>query len=195
VQADVIKLDGQRDLALLRPGSIPSRRPLDISAEDSIDVGTDVAAIGHPSGKTWTFTKGIVSAFRPAFEWSGGPNDSKHVATVIQTQPSGQRARQPGIGIGAGCADQRHAAASFAVRLFGYGPMQPDRNEIDLRSSKEVARLLGVTVECLTGWRRANKGPLFTRIGTRKVAYDMRDVSAWLDSHKQRATGGEKAVA
>ena len=82
----MIKLDVQRDLALLRPASIPSRRPLDISAEDSIDVGTDVAAIGHPSGKTWTFTKGIVSAFRPAFEWSGGPNDSKHVATVIQTQ-------------------------------------------------------------------------------------------------------------
>ena len=86
VLADVIKLDVQRDLALLRPASIPSRRPLDISTEDSIDVGTDVAAIGHPSGKTWTFTKGIVSAFRPAFEWSGGPNDSKHVATVIQTQ-------------------------------------------------------------------------------------------------------------
>jgi S1-C subfamily serine protease len=86
VQADVIKLDVQRDLALLRPVSIPSRRTLDISAEDSIDVGTDVAAIGHPSGKTWTFTKGIVSAFRPAFEWSGGPNDSKHVASVIQTQ-------------------------------------------------------------------------------------------------------------
>ena len=86
VQADVIKLDSQRDLALLRSASIPSRRPLDISVEDSIDVGTDVAAIGHPSAKTWTFTKGIVSAFRPAFEWSGGPNDSKHVATVIQTQ-------------------------------------------------------------------------------------------------------------
>ena len=86
VQADVIKLDSQRDLALLRSASIPSRRPLDISVEDSIDVGTDVAAIGHPRGETWTFTKGIVSAFRPAFEWSGGPNDSKHVATVIQTQ-------------------------------------------------------------------------------------------------------------
>ena len=86
VQADVIKLDALRDLALVRPASIPSRRPLDISAEDSIDVGTDVAAIGHPNGERWTFTKGIVSAFRPAYEWSGGPNDSKHVATVIQTQ-------------------------------------------------------------------------------------------------------------
>jgi S1-C subfamily serine protease len=86
VRADVIKLDAQRDLALLRPASIPSRHPLDISAEDSIDVGADVAAIGHPTGEAWTFTKGIVSAFRPNYEWSGGPNDTKHVATVIQTQ-------------------------------------------------------------------------------------------------------------
>jgi hypothetical protein len=86
VRADVVKLDVLRDLALLRPASIPSRRPLDIFAEDSIDVGTDVAAIGHPKGQAWTFTKGIVSAFRPDYEWSGGPNDSKHVATVVQTQ-------------------------------------------------------------------------------------------------------------
>ena len=86
VQADVIKLDSQRDLALLRPAFIPSRRPLDISAEDGIDVGTDVGAIGHPTGEAWTFTKGIVSAVRPDYEWLGGPNDSKHIATVIQTQ-------------------------------------------------------------------------------------------------------------
>ena len=86
VRADVIKLDVRRDLALLRPASIPSRRPLDISAADSIDVGTDVVAIGHPTGQAWSFTKGIVSAFRPDFEWSGGSNDDKHIATVIQTQ-------------------------------------------------------------------------------------------------------------
>jgi hypothetical protein len=86
VWADVIKLDVQRDLALLRPASIPSRPPLDISTENSIDVGTDVAAIGHPTGKGWSLTTGIVSAFRPDYEWSYGPNDSKHIATVIQTQ-------------------------------------------------------------------------------------------------------------
>ena len=86
VRADVIKLDVRRDLALLRPASVPSRRPLDISAADSIDVGTDVVAIGHPTGQAWSFTKGIVSAFRPDFEWSGGSNDDKHIATVIQTQ-------------------------------------------------------------------------------------------------------------
>jgi S1-C subfamily serine protease len=86
VRADVIKLDAQRDLALLRPASIPSRGSLDISTDDSIDVGADVAAIGHPTGKDWSFTKGIVSAFRPDYEWSYKGDDNKHRATVIQTQ-------------------------------------------------------------------------------------------------------------
>jgi S1-C subfamily serine protease len=86
VRAKVIKLDVQRDLALLRPTSYPLRHGLDISTADNIDVGTDVFAIGHPTGKDWTFTKGIVSAFRPDYEWSYGPNDGKHIATVIQTQ-------------------------------------------------------------------------------------------------------------
>jgi predicted DNA-binding transcriptional regulator AlpA len=77
----------------------------------------------------------------------------------------------------------------------GHGHMQHDRNEIDLRSSKEVARLLGVTVECLISWRRTGKGPTFTRLGTRKVAYDIRDVSAWLDMQKQRAVTSKQAAA
>jgi S1-C subfamily serine protease len=57
VRAKVIKLDVLRDLALLRPTSFPLRHGLDISNDDSIDVGTDVFAIGHPTGQTWTFTK------------------------------------------------------------------------------------------------------------------------------------------
>jgi hypothetical protein len=51
-----------------------------------------------------------------------------HSTEWVPTGPaksSGQRARQPGIGIGAGCADQRHAAVSFAVRLLGNGPCDP----------------------------------------------------------------------
>jgi hypothetical protein len=59
-------------------------RPLQISSKD-IEVGSDVAAIGHPKGEEWTFTKGIVSSVRPDYEWSYGPSD-KHRATVIQTQ-------------------------------------------------------------------------------------------------------------
>jgi predicted DNA-binding transcriptional regulator AlpA len=57
-------------------------------------------------------------------------------------------------------------------------------NEPDLRSSKEVARLLGVTVECLINLRRSGEGPPFITIGSRKVAYDMRDVVSWLEAKK-----------
>ncbi len=83
---DVIKIDVQRDLALVRPRSLPNRTvsPLQISSTD-LEVGADVAAIGHPEGQRWTFTKGIVSQIRPDYEWSTGPGDS-HRATVIQTQ-------------------------------------------------------------------------------------------------------------
>jgi S1-C subfamily serine protease len=87
-RADVIKADRQRDLALVRPRSLPSRfiRPLDISPQDTIEVGSDVFAIGHPKEDAWTYTKGIVSAFRPDFVWSAGPDTDQHRATVIQTQ-------------------------------------------------------------------------------------------------------------
>src|SRR5262249_1939909 len=44
-----------------------------------------VAAIGHPEGQSWTYTKGIVSQIRPDFAWSTGQGES-HRATVIQTQ-------------------------------------------------------------------------------------------------------------
>jgi S1-C subfamily serine protease len=49
VTGDVVKVDARRDLALVRPRSLPRRsiRPLDISMQD-IEVGADVHAIGHP---------------------------------------------------------------------------------------------------------------------------------------------------
>jgi predicted DNA-binding transcriptional regulator AlpA len=62
--------------------------------------------------------------------------------------------------------------------------MHNERNSVDLRSPKEVARLLGVTVDCLGNWRRAGEGPAFITIGSRKVAYDMKDVGSWLEAQK-----------
>lgn len=83
VKADVVKIDVQRDLALIRPRSLPNHplRPLEISLQE-VEVGADVSAIGHPKGQDWSYTKGIVSSIRPNYEWSGGP-DGTHRATVI----------------------------------------------------------------------------------------------------------------
>jgi predicted DNA-binding transcriptional regulator AlpA len=66
--------------------------------------------------------------------------------------------------------------------------MPYDQNELDLRSSKEVARVLGVTVDCLINWRRTGAGPVFITIGSRKVAYDMKDVAAWLEAKKSNGS-------
>ena len=86
VKADVVKIDVQRDLALVHPRSLPNRtvRPLQISLK-GVEVGEDVAAIGHPEDLEWTFTKGIVSSVRHDFEWPSGLA-APHRATVIQTQ-------------------------------------------------------------------------------------------------------------
>jgi Trypsin-like peptidase domain len=82
----VVKIDVLRDLALVRPRSLPNHliHPLQISSQD-IEVGADVRAIGHPKGEAWTYTKGIISSVRPNYEWSAGPG-APHRATVIQTQ-------------------------------------------------------------------------------------------------------------
>jgi hypothetical protein len=56
VKGDVVKIDVQRDLALIRPRSFPNRfvRPLEISTQD-IEVGADVhdalAALFCTSGR------------------------------------------------------------------------------------------------------------------------------------------------
>jgi S1-C subfamily serine protease len=88
VAADVIKVDRTRDLAMLQPKALPSRliKPIKVAPGDNLEVGADVHAIGHPTGQAWTYTTGIVSQIRPDYEWSGGPKDVNHRATVIQTQ-------------------------------------------------------------------------------------------------------------
>jgi hypothetical protein len=50
--------------------------------------------------------------------------------------------------------------------------MQKTRSNFDLRTSKEVARLLGVSVDCLIRWRQRGEGPPFTQISARKISYD-----------------------
>jgi S1-C subfamily serine protease len=88
VAAQVIKIDSVHDLALLRPKAVPSHliNPIKVAPQDNIEVGEDVHAIGHPTGEAWTYTTGVISQIRPDYEWTGGPNDVQHHATVIQTQ-------------------------------------------------------------------------------------------------------------
>jgi S1-C subfamily serine protease len=81
VAARVIKVDQLRDLALLKPTSIPSStKPIELGDLSALQIGADVHAIGHPTGLAWSYTRGIVSQIRRDFPWL------EHRATVIQTQ-------------------------------------------------------------------------------------------------------------
>lgn len=80
-RAKVLRRDEVTDLALIQVSEVPSHaKPLTIAPTATVEVGSDVHAIGHPTGEAWTYTRGIVSQVRRDYVWR------KHKATVIQTQ-------------------------------------------------------------------------------------------------------------
>jgi S1-C subfamily serine protease len=85
-RAKVIRRDELTDLALVQVEEVPAGvTPLAIGNSTTLQVGADVHAIGHPTGEAWTYTRGIVSQVRRAYQWQP-KGDVRHEATVIQTQ-------------------------------------------------------------------------------------------------------------
>ena len=85
-RAEVVKVDEVADLAIIRISEIPAYVPeIKLGTLSGIEVGSDVHAIGHPTGEAWSYTGGIVSQIRRNYEWDAGEG-IKHRATVIQTQ-------------------------------------------------------------------------------------------------------------
>ena len=86
VAAKVIKVDQEADLALLKPDKLPPHvKALSLGVLSSVQVGADVFAIGHPTGESWSYTKGIVSQIRRGYRWST-ESGLEHSAAIIQTQ-------------------------------------------------------------------------------------------------------------
>lgn len=85
--AEVVKVDQVADLALLKLKTLPKNlpKPVVFGNFNSVAVGDDVNAIGHPTGQTWTFTRGYISQIRRNYEWKID-NGITHKADVIQTQ-------------------------------------------------------------------------------------------------------------
>ena len=81
VRGRVRKIDPVRDLALVEVERVPAYvATIPLGSMNEVQVGADVHAIGHPQGQTWTYTKGLISQIRPAYEWQ------QHKVDVIQTQ-------------------------------------------------------------------------------------------------------------
>lgn len=83
--ARVTKTDPTKDMALLRLDTPPKKLTVfQLGTLDSVSIGQEVNAIGHPDGALWTFTRGYISQIRPNFSWS--TNGIDHRGDVIQTQ-------------------------------------------------------------------------------------------------------------
>lgn len=63
VRADLIGVDPDSDLAVLRVNLPPEKLPpLTLANSDNLVIGQTTLAVGSPFGQRWTLTKGIVSA-------------------------------------------------------------------------------------------------------------------------------------
>lgn len=84
--AELVRYDEVTDLALLRVAELPAgRTPVQLGSLDSVLIGADVHAIGHPSGESWTYTRGFVSQIRRGYQWYTA-SGVEHQADVVQTQ-------------------------------------------------------------------------------------------------------------
>jgi S1-C subfamily serine protease len=78
----VVKVDQISDLALIKIDGMPQvKSPIKLGDDSDISVGIDVHAIGHPENQNWSYSKGIISQYRPNFKWT-----EYNQADVIQTQ-------------------------------------------------------------------------------------------------------------
>jgi len=86
-RGEVVKVDALADLALIRVPTVPAGHdPLPLGGMETIVIGADVYAIGHPNGAAWTYTKGIISRLSPVHEWGYSEDPFTRKADVIQTQ-------------------------------------------------------------------------------------------------------------
>jgi S1-C subfamily serine protease len=83
----VVKYDEIADLALVKASEVPTGRiAVRLGDASEIAVGMDVHAIGHPTGEAWTYTTGVISQYRQAYEWQVEGDPIKHRADIIRTQ-------------------------------------------------------------------------------------------------------------
>src|SRR5450759_1013904 len=84
-RGQVVKYDEVADLALVKVSEVPTgRNPIRLGDSSEIAIGSDVHAIGHPTGEAWTYTTGVISQYRMGYEWT--IDKIRHKADIIQTQ-------------------------------------------------------------------------------------------------------------
>ena len=84
-EAKVIKIDKEKDLALLEIHGLPDDiKPVQFGDYKKVNIGETAFAIGHPGDLIWSFNNGMVSQLRQDYKWKY--KNSYHFADVIQIQ-------------------------------------------------------------------------------------------------------------
>ena len=174
--ADVIGVDRERDLALLK---IQTEKyeltPLALGEEYRLEVAQDVFAIGHPETQIWTFSYGVVSQLRDNYEW-GYSADEKHVADVIQTQTpinpgnsGGPLFNEKGKLIGVNTFRQDGQGLNFAVSIgevrsfyegVKNGLFKPDPDDLTTKSKDSNWEALDINDNGVPDGYRSEDGDL-----------------------------------
>ena len=105
--------------------------------------------------------------------------------------------------------DQPIDPDAFMVRIVEAGMYRPLRDVLEslmdpaslrpngvvpsVLTGTDAAAYLGVHANTLIRWRQENKGPAFSRYGTR-VVYRKEDLDGWLQQQLIPAGGGRKSV-
>jgi V8-like Glu-specific endopeptidase len=84
----VISIDEEVDLALIQlVRSVAKVKLLELASNDSLEIGQDVHAIGHPrTGALWSYTKGYIGQLLYDYEWGYDAENTNKASMVIQTQ-------------------------------------------------------------------------------------------------------------
>lgn len=87
-RAEKIGANPDKDLALLKIYQKPDHASGSrlVGNSETVSIGDDVQAVGHPNSMWWTYTRGYISQFRNGYRWFYEDENSPMEADVVQTQ-------------------------------------------------------------------------------------------------------------
>jgi len=121
-EAEVLKWDGNLDLALIQVKKLPARlATLSLGDPDQVAVGDRVAAIGHPEqGGLWTLTTGVVSTVIASLGNVPGKKGFQTDASINRGNSGGPLVDASGNVIGVNTLMSRKAADGLAITGVNY---------------------------------------------------------------------------
>ena len=73
--------------------------------------------------------------------------------------------------------------SSATISPIAPSTLPPGLDGLRYLNEKEVAELIGFSVQSLRNWRFLGRGPSYIKVG-RAVRYQLKDILNWIESHR-----------